>query len=157
MHVGGFLLGIFCASTLLNTINLFGMQSFQANRVIYSFRNSFAFRYFGVIASIMCIIAATIVLFIGDGVSSPCESCAILSCVSFPPWANYDSRWWYCDECGDVKGLGKIHEVTGEYFAIQLECPSGEMIEFELADDIDKSHTALEENLPMLCREECLN
>ena len=38
----------------------------------------------------------------GDGANTPCKSCGALSCVAFPPWADYDNKWWYCDECGSA-------------------------------------------------------
>ena len=152
MHLGGFLLGTFCASTMLNEVNLFGMHFHQE---ALSFRHSLVSRYFGLIVSLLCMVAATVVLFMGDGVTSPCPSCGVLSCVSFPPWENYENRWWFCDDCGEVKGLGRIDERTGEYYAIELKCPEGETVIFNLDDDIDKSHEALEKYLPSFCREKC--
>ena len=155
MHLGGFVLGVLCASTMLNVVNLFGIQLGETG--FHSFRNSFVSRYFGLIISIACMVTASVFLFKGDGITSPCQSCAVLSCVSFPPWADYDNRWWYCDSCEQVKGLGLIDEMTGEFYAIELECPSGIKVTFDLVGDIDKSRDSLEKKLPMFCREECLN
>jgi hypothetical protein len=157
MHIGGFLLGILCASTMLNGINLFGMNFYRRKGFIPSLRNLISSKYFGLFISVLCMSVATIALFKGDGTTSPCESCGVLSCVSFPPWTNYDSRWWYCDSCGDVKAIGMIDEVTLEYYAIEIQCPDGEDVILNLGDDIDKSYEALEKNLPMFCRTECLN
>lgn len=157
MHLGGFILGVFCASTMLNVINLFGMSVPFNQNYVSSFRNSFFSRYFGLILSMLCMGVATIFLFRGDGTTSPCKSCGALSCVSFPPWSNYDNRWWYCDECGEVKGLGRIDERTGEYFAIELLCPNGKNVVFNLEGEIDRSHDSLEAMLPTFCRQKCLD
>ncbi len=157
MHLGGFVLGVLCASTMLNVINLFGLSIYHDHNQPASLRNTFSSRYFGLIISIICMIVASIFLFKGDGTTSPCESCGILSCVSFPPWNNYDNRWWYCDDCGEVRGLGKIDDKTGEYYAIELLCPDGNSITFSLGEDVDKSHESLEAQLPMFCRKMCMN
>lgn len=66
-----------------------------------TFKNIFA-RFLGLIISIAGIMAATIILLEGDGVTNPCESCSALSCISFPPWNPQDNRWWYCDDCSQV-------------------------------------------------------
>ena len=55
-------------------------------------------RFFGIIVSVAGIMIGMALLFEGDGVTTPCESCKVLSCVSFPPWKNNDSKWWYCDD-----------------------------------------------------------
>lgn len=156
MHLFGFIFGIICASTMLNVINLFG-STHRGDRFVDSFCCFVVSKFSGVILSLVVMVVVSVALFKGDGVTSPCPSCGVLSCVSFPPWTNYDSRWWYCDDCGDVKGLGRIDEATGEYYSIELQCPSGESVTFKLDDDVDKSHDALEENLPMFCRQYCLN
>ena len=156
MHCFGFIFGMACASTMLNVVNLFGHYQHKES-ILMSHRCSIIFRYFGLIVSLVVMIVATIFLFNGDGTTSPCKFCGVISCVSFPPWVDSDSRWWYCDNCGEVSGVGKIDEATGEYFAIDLKCPNGETIDFYLDDDIDKSHESLEANLPMFCREKCLN
>lgn len=157
MHCFGFIFGILCASTMLNVVNLFGLQVQQDGYFVKLTRCSFVSKYFGLILSLLVMVVTSVALFQGDGTTSPCNFCGVISCVSFPPWANYDKRWWYCDNCGDVKGIGKIDETTGEYFALELECPSGSSVVFDLGEDIDKSHESLEENLPMFCRQKCLD
>lgn len=151
MHIGGFILGFACASTMLSQVDIIGEKSYRFSRsriyLIFS-------RYFGLVISCVCILAALAILFTGDGTSSPCESCGVLSCVSLPPWADQDKKWWYCDDCGAVKAFGKKDSVTGEYVAIEMECPQGNSITFSL-EGVANDKDSLQKNLPKFCRERC--
>lgn len=151
MHVGGFVLGFICASTMLSEVDIDGTRS---NHVRSRATNIFV-RYFGLIICCLSIIVGSVMLFHGDGVTSPCESCDVLSCVSFPPWADQDKRWYYCDDCGSVVAYGRKDPKTGEYVAIEMNCPRGNTIIFSL-DGADNDKESLRENLPTFCRQKCL-
>ncbi len=155
MHLGGFFLGCLCASTIINPVDLFGYQStsIRTNR-----RNIAAFfsRHFGPMITGLTIIVSLVILFQGDGITSPCPSCRYLSCVSFPPWTDYDKRWYYCDDCGRVLAFGRRDKSTGEYASIEMHCPAGNTIFFSV-DGYDNDKESLQKNLPSFCREKCLN
>mmetsp|Transcript_951 Transcript_951/g.1658 ORF Transcript_951/g.1658 Transcript_951/m.1658 type:complete len:500 (-) Transcript_951:126-1625(-) len=150
MHIGGFILGFVCASTMLSQVDIAGEKRNHVRSRIYLIFS----RYFGLVISCVCILAALAILFAGDGTSSPCESCGVLSCVSLPPWAEHDKKWWYCDDCGAVKAFGRRDPVTNEYVAIEMECPQGNSITFSL-EGIANDKDSLQKNLPNLCRERC--
>lgn len=151
MHVGGFVLGFICASTMLGQVNIEGEVSRFKSPATSLFT-----RYFGLLVCCICIIVSTVILFNGDGITSPCEDCGVLSCVSFPPWADYDKKWWYCDDCGGVAAFGIRDEVTNEYSSLEMECPQGHTIVFSL-DGLENSKVALQQNLSIFCRERCFN
>lgn len=152
MHLGGFILGCLCASTMLNLVDLFDIEKKPVGRRKYS---QFVWRYIGVIATALVMIATTVILFQGDGVKNPCKSCGFLSCVSFPPWNDYDEKWYYCDNCGRVLAYGRKDEITGEYASIEMHCPAGNTISFSL-DGYDNGRESLQKNLPSFCRDRCL-
>ena len=99
-HIGGLIFGFLCGMSTMERVShaFFGVEE---KRCWGTFKNIFA-RFFGLIISIAGIMAATIILLEGDGVTNPCESCSALSCISFPPWNPQDNRWWYCDDCSQV-------------------------------------------------------
>ena len=151
MHVGGFVLGFICASTMLGHVNIEGEESRFKSPVVSLFS-----RFFGLIVCCICIIASTVILFHGNGVTSPCKDCSVLSCVSFPPWADYEKKWWYCDDCGRVKAFGIRDQESGEYSSLEMDCPQGHKIIFSL-DGLANSKMALQQNLSTFCRERCFN
>ena len=151
MHLGGFVLGFICASSMLANVDIAEVQRNRfKSRAISKF-----YRFFGLIISFVCILVVTIALFHGDGLSSPCKSCGVISCVSFPPWADYDKKWYYCDECGSVIAYGRKDPQSGKYVAIEMNCPAGNTIIFSL-DGYAADKDSLQENLPSFCRERCL-
>jgi len=154
MHLGGFVLGYVCASTMLNLVDLVGLKNegIRRSKVV-----RICYRYFGPILCGICIIATTVFLFQGDGVTSPCPSCGVVSCVSFPPWTDYDTRWYYCDDCGLVSAFARKDPTTGEYVTIEMYCPAGNTIVFSLdAYDMNRDKESLQAMLPSFCRERCL-
>lgn len=152
MHLGGFVLGFICASTMLSEVDIAGTKNnrFRPRAVgVFS-------RFFGLLVCCVCIVAASVILFHGDGVTSPCKSCGVISCVSFPPWNDYDDRWYYCDDCGSVVAYGRKNPQSGEYVAIEMDCPRGNTIVFSL-DGYDNDKESLRENLPFFCRDKCMS
>ena len=108
-------------------------------------------RFLGLIISILGIIVALIILFNGDGQTTPCPECTLLSCVSFPPWNDYNNRWWYCDDCGIV--TAEITSNPSPHLAI--DCPDGSSVPVEIGTEYDRAQ--LERELPGFCRQFCPN
>jgi hypothetical protein len=71
---------------MLDLVDLFGREG---NKMNQSVTMTFLSRFFGVIVSCILMIVALVILFQGDGMTTPCDSCSVLSCVAFPPWASY--------------------------------------------------------------------
>ena len=101
MHMGGMLIGFLCGLSTMERLNreFFGMEYGCAAK-----SKHIATRFFGLILSVLLIIIFSIVLFEGDGTTSPCTSCRYASCVPFPPWADDANKWWYCNYCERVTG-----------------------------------------------------
>uniref|UniRef100_A0A7R9WA06 rhomboid protease n=1 Tax=Pseudictyota dubia TaxID=2749911 RepID=A0A7R9WA06_9STRA len=151
-HLGGMVFGFLCGLSTMERIasDFFGVEE----RRCWSITKNIIARFFGIIISIVSIMAATIVLLEGDGVTSPCHTCNTLSCVPFPPWSEKDDKWWYCDDCGDVTADAKIDPTTGAFNQLDLKCPDGQRATFDL--DVPQTDKAwLEGHLPKFCRQHC--
>lgn len=112
----------------------------------------FVLRFSGLITSFAFIIATTVILMKSDATETPCPSCTWLSCVPFPPWADENEKWWYCDKCSRVTA----DIVTTPSLHLQLKCPSGMNAYVELDSDESKfNREEVEKNLPAYCREYC--
>lgn len=151
MHLGGFIFGFLIGSTLLNEVDIEGNGSKPSKSrtfIIFS-------KWFGLLVSLVCVVAAMILLFFtGNGKTSPCKSCSVISCVSFPPWANYDDRWWYCDDCEIVEAYGIRDTNTYDYISVEMECPSGSHVTFNL-EEPQTDTSELSKQIPSICRNEC--
>jgi membrane associated rhomboid family serine protease len=149
-HLGGMVIGFLSGLSTMERLSadFFGMKEgcwIQAKQIVV--------RFFGLIISIIGIAIATIVLFEGDGETTPCPNCKWLSCVPFPTWAGADNKWWYCDDCDRVTA----DIVYNPSLHLQLACPDGTSVSVALddknKDDIDRDQ--LISNLPSYCREYC--
>ena len=151
--MGGMIFGFLCGMSTMERVSsdFFGVEE---KRCWSTFKNIFA-RFFGLIISIAGIMAATIILLEGDGVTNPCESCSALSCISFPPWNPQDNRWWYCDDCSQVTAEARINPATGVFHALDMTCPDGTIESIDLSDLGSKDKAWLERNLPNFCRQNC--
>jgi len=154
-HMGGMIFGFLSGMSTMERVSsdFFGVEE---KRCWSTFKNIFA-RFFGLIISIAGIMAATIILLEGDGVTNPCESCSALSCISFPPWNPQDNRWWYCDDCSQVTAEARINPATGVFHALDMTCPDGTIETIDLSDLGSKDKAWLERNLPNFCRQNCKN
>lgn len=153
MHVGGFLLGFLWASTTLRHVDVFATEDEVLHR-----RNSVRGRLLqliGPMMSIAIVFVALIYLYNGDGHSSPCDVCGVISCVSFPPWVSEEKRWWHCDSCGLVSAYGTVDSVTNLYTSLQIHCPDGAVKYYDLSV-YDMDQDRVEQSLVGMCREICL-
>jgi len=152
-HLGGMVYGFLCGLSTMERVSsdFFGVQE---QKCWSTFKNIFA-RFFGLIVSIGCIMATTIILLEGDGVTNPCEACSALSCVPFPPWSPQDDKWWYCDDCGAVTADARVNPATGIFHQLDMTCPDGSIENIDLEHMESKDKAWLESNLPTFCRKYC--
>ncbi len=154
-HLGGFLYG-FCigfASIEQLALTFFGARATGGNNNWYRL-TSMLLRFFGLIVSVIAIMATTIVLVKSDGVTSPCSGCRYISCVPFPP--NTDEKWWYCDDCDIVSAdIYQSTDGTGLYEQVNINCPNGEVEEIFIEDERIYDKEELRRLLPSMCRSQC--
>jgi hypothetical protein len=140
----GFLCGISAMGRL--STDFFGLEEGMMTRTKH-----FIFRFSGIIISVAAIIATLVILLQGDGETDPCPGCTWLSCVPFPPWAEDNDKWWYCDDCNrvtaDIVMKPELH--------LNLQCPSGGVAYVDLADQNSVDRVSLEKKLPSFCRDFC--
>jgi hypothetical protein len=152
MHVGGFCLGLLWSSTTLNRVRMFGI-GVQTKGQKSSASKRFKV-YLGPIISIILVLVATIYLFNGDGKSSPCNLCGLLSCISFPPGVSKEKQWWHCDACGQVSAYGTVDTISDQYISLQLQCPSGSTVDISV-EDYHMDRSVVENKLVEMCRQSC--
>lgn len=147
----GFLIG-------LSTINGISPTMFGVDKVpttlLMRVKRNFLRIFWGIFALVIISVSFAI-LMNGDGVTTPCNACRSLSCVAFPPWADKDNKWWYCDDCGGVTADARINPVTREFDQISLNCPSGNIFVMDIGQDMSSDRDWLEDRLPGWCRLHC--
>ena len=114
-------------------------------------------RFLGLIISVAAILAGLIVLYQGDGSTTPCTSCSYLSCVPFPPWAAETEKWWFCDDCANISADAKLNINTKKFDQLDLNCPDGEITNIFLGEEATSDRLWLENELPTFCRLHCEN
>ena len=143
--VYGFLCGLSTIERL--SADFFGMEDGFMNNAKH-----FVIRFFGFILAVTSILATIIILLHGDATGTPCPGCTWLSCVPFPPWADNDEKWWYCDDCDRVSA----NIVVQPSLHLEVNCPSGAIAIVELDPDESKfDRDEVKKNLPTYCREFC--
>jgi len=154
-HLGGFLYG-FCigfASIERLASSFFGIRAIGAAGR-WSDLAGLCLRFFGLIVSVIAIMATTIVLVHSDGFTSPCRSCRYISCVPFPP--SSDDKWWYCDDCDVVTAdIYRSIDGSGLYEQVDVRCPNGDVEEIPIDDLRIYDKEELRRLLPPLCRSNC--
>eukprot|EP00979_Chaetoceros_neogracilis_P010139 scaffold2392_cov287-Chaetoceros_neogracile.AAC.2 len=90
---------------------------------------------------------------VGNGESIPCESCRAISCVEFPPWADENNKWWYCDDCYLVaadarKNVNASTASTDLFDQVTVTCPYGDVFTLDIDD---RSKEWMENQLPNWC------
>ena len=142
--------GMFCAFLSVDRVR-FSPKPFTK----LSFRDKWL-PFIGAFLAVLGLLASSVVLFKGDGQTSPCPACQMLSCVEFPPWKDDLSKWWYCDDCGQASADARVDEDTGMYDMLKLYCPDGSVVEFEFSEDeITSDSNKVQSMLPYYCRMKC--
>lgn len=153
-HLGGFLYG-FCigfASIERLASSFFGIRSTDETK--WSRLRRTILRFFGLILSIITIMATTIVLTQSDGVTSPCSGCRYISCVPFPP--NAEEKWWHCDDCDIVTAdIFQSMDGSGLYEQANINCPNGVIEEVPIETEGIYDKEELRRALPSMCRNYC--
>ncbi len=128
----------------------------KKNKTCWNSTKKIALRFIGLIVTLTAMCISFTILMNGDGMTTPCEPCKAISCVSFPPWADTNSKWWYCDKCGSVTAEARIDQNTGMFDQVSLECPAGDNFLVHLDDNMTAEKDWLEGQLPKWCRLHCL-
>jgi membrane associated rhomboid family serine protease len=152
-HLGGMVYGFLCALTKLERLSksFFGVQKGFLSR----FQNILV-RLFGTILSIALILITFIVLIRSDGKRTPCKGCRYVSCVPFPFWAEYEDKWWYCDDCDNVEVEVRQNTMNQVYSSMNMTCPDDEIVlNIDLSVDAISDKAFLQKQLPKYCRENC--
>lgn len=151
-HLGGMIYGFLCGLSTIKLVSprFFGGSCHKCKRVLY--------RSFGVLVCVACLIASSVVLFSGDGVTNPCPSCTKISCVTMPPWADSESKWWYCDNCDVATANGTLDSATEKFVELNITCPDKSFQVLNTPNDSwsNANQAELEEMLPTLCRQHCI-
>lgn len=149
-HMGGMIYGLICGFALMGKISMSFKTAEHKIRRKLSKKIACSF----VIASLL--LTTTIFVFQGDGMTSPCHMCKVASCVSFPPWKDYDSKWWYCDACGNSTADVSIRNDDEHYYSsMTLNCPDGAKEDIDLSIYSVNDISWLEKQLPSFCRDYC--
>lgn len=155
--MGGLLFGFLCGTATMErvTTDMFGDKQ---EKTFWSTLKHNTVRFFGIILTIFGLCISMTFLMYGDGRTSPCKSCDAFSCIAFPPWTPYESKWWYCDDCGAVTADARVNPDTSEFDQLTINCPGGDDIILDIGSEEFQSDRAwIEGMLPKLCRQYCPN
>ena len=154
--LGGMLFGFLCGTSTMQrvTTDMFGAE--QKQTFLTTLKQN-VFRFLGIIITVVGMCTSLALLMNGDGQTSPCPACDALSCMPFPPWGEYDDKWWYCDDCGAVTADARINPATSEFDQLTINCPKGGSATLLFEDyEFETDRAWLESKLPQLCRQHCL-
>lgn len=155
--LGGMVIGFFIGLCTMKRIATDMFEKEQRRSSLFArMKRNFSRIFWGTFVVFTICISFTI-LMRGDGVTTPCKSCNALSCVAFPPWADKDKKWWYCDDCGSVSADARINPLTKEFDQISMNCPNGNIFVMDITQDMSSDRDWLEERLPGFCRLHCLD
>lgn len=151
-HLGGMVYGFLCGLSTIERLStdFFGIAKSKCERA----RNVIV-RFAGLILSVILIMITTAVLVDSNGTGSPCINCRYISCVPFPPWANEDNKWWYCDDCARVTADAKLD--SRGYYSLAMSCPDGVIENIDLSDTAVTDRQWIRKQLPDICRKNCDN
>jgi hypothetical protein len=144
------ILGFLCGISLIKRVSTKFLGEFQHLGVFQRLKN-FIRIYLGIGVSLLLIVGGIVVLMNGDGSTSPCPACSVISCIEFPPWLSPNNRWWHCDDCSAVSAV-----VSTPTFEMTMTCPSGWNVTVPLHDEY-LNVDFLKKNLISICRDFCLN
>ncbi len=156
IDLGGMIFGFMCATSTMQRISTEMFDNVRKKETFWNTTKRNVSRYFGIIITVIAMVASFSILMHGNGISTPCKSCKVISCVAFPPWAGYDDKWWYCDDCGGVTADATINPDSGQFDMVSLNCPYGDVHTMSIKDEaevIDKAW--MERQLPKWCRAHC--
>jgi membrane associated rhomboid family serine protease len=150
-HLGGGILGLCCGWSTIEplAVGFFGNHASTASKL----RTLFV-RYFGLIISVFLIMVSTIWLASSDAGETPCNGCRFISCAPFPFWT--ENKWWYCDDCDFVSAdLYKNSDGDNFYDRIEVTCPSGNVENIDISEELLSDRVEVRIQLPSYCRQYC--
>lgn len=150
-HLGGLVYGIACGVSLIEPlpVGFFGVQATPFEKI-----KAVVVRFFGLIFSIVLIIATTVVLATMNVSQPPCYNCKYVSCVPFPFWT--ENKWWYCDDCSNsVINATLFKNGTEFYSGVELTCPNGDLVLADVWGEQQNDRGAIQRQLPAYCRRYC--
>eukprot|EP00557_Chaetoceros_sp_GSL56_P013525 CAMPEP_0176483410 /NCGR_PEP_ID=MMETSP0200_2-20121128/3902_1 /TAXON_ID=947934 /ORGANISM="Chaetoceros sp., Strain GSL56" /LENGTH=942 /DNA_ID=CAMNT_0017879807 /DNA_START=143 /DNA_END=2974 /DNA_ORIENTATION=- len=153
--LGGMIFGFICGTSTMQRISTDMFDGQEKEKTLWTSAKSHFFHFFGIILTVTIMIASFTILMQGDGVTSPCKSCKVFSCVEFPPWASPSDKWWYCDDCAGVTADARINPETNEFDRLSLNCPYGDIFTLDIQNDMKTDREWLERQLPKWCRAHC--
>ena len=156
IDLGGMIFGFMCGTSTMHRISTTMFEAEKRMTLWTTFKQHFS-RYFGIILTSAIMIASFVLLMQGNGESIPCESCRAISCVEFPPWADENNKWWYCDDCYLVaadarKNVNASTASTDLFDQVTVTCPYGDVFTLDIDD---RSKEWMENQLPNWCRSHC--
>ena len=154
--LGGMIFGFICGTSTMKRISTDMFEADHRTKTLWTTAKENFFRFFGIIFTVAVMTVSFTILMRGDGHTTPCKSCKALSCVTFPPWAGEDNKWWYCDDCGGVTADARINPQTKKFDQLTLNCPRGDVFTMNIEDDMETEREWLEGQLPKWCRAHCL-
>jgi hypothetical protein len=156
IDLGGMIFGFMCATSTMQRISTEMFDNVRKKETFWNTTKRNVSRYFGIIITVIAMVASFSILMHGNGISTPCKSCKVISCVAFPPWAGYDDKWWYCDDCGGVTADATINPDSGQFDMVSLNCQYGDVYTMSIKDEVEVIDKAwMERQLPKWCRAHC--
>lgn len=155
-HLGGMIFGFICGTSTMQRISTDMFDDHKKTKTFWTNAKSHFVQFLGIIVTLIIMIASFTILMQGDGVSTPCKSCKVFSCVEFPPWAGPSEKWWYCDECAGVTADARINPQTKQFDRLSLNCPHGDVYTMDIQSDMNTDREWLEKQLPKWCRAYCV-
>jgi hypothetical protein len=153
--VGGLILGFLCGLCLMDTM-VFDTSTKRC--VIFGHVEKITFlQMITFLTSIAIIVACTTVLYMGDGVTSPCPRCEVLSCVPFPWWGT--KKWYTCDydKCNRATVRGVTLNGSGSITSVDMTCPNRDQAIYYVNTNTTDVDNWLQDSYIDICREICKN
>lgn len=147
-HLGGMIFGFICGTSTMQRISTDMFDGQEKEKTLWTSAKSHFFHFFGIILTLTIMIVSFTILMQGDGVTTPCRSCKVFSCVEFPPWASPSEKWWYCDECAGVTADARINPETKQFDRLSINCPYGDVFTLDIQNDMKADRDWLERQLP---------
>ena len=125
------LFGFLCGTSTMKRVStdIFGDDDIRS---CWSITKRNTLRFLGIIVTLAGMMISLALLLGGDGETTPCKSCKVFSCMTFPPWVDYENKWWYCDDCGAVSADAHINPITNEFDQLTIKCPGGTDVVMDL-------------------------
>jgi len=130
----------------------------QIRRKVFCFMDKLSrFQLIASVVSIAILVACITVLYMGNGLTSPCPTCKVLSCVPFPWWGS--KKWYTCDidKCNRAVVQGVTLNGSGDITSVLMTCPNHEQEVYYVNMRNVAIETWLQDSYVNICRKVCKN